>query len=68
LPTWLINRPAECWSPLLAVADAAGGTWPARARAAAEELARYADLEDPGAGLGELEAIMQSWDEEEPCG
>jgi hypothetical protein len=67
LPEWLMNRPAECWAPLLAVADAAGGTWPARARAAAEELARYADLEDARDNdmLGELDAIVASWGDED---
>lgn len=35
LPTELPDRAADAWEPLLAIADAAGGTWPARARRAA---------------------------------
>lgn len=34
MPPGIVDRPAECWEPLLAVADAAGGDWPARAREA----------------------------------
>lgn len=34
MPTGVVDRPAECWEALLAVADAAGGDWPERARAA----------------------------------
>jgi hypothetical protein len=37
-PSAIRDRLAECWVPQLAIADAAGGTWPARARAAALEL------------------------------
>ena len=33
------DRAADCWEPLLAIADAAGGDWPKRARAAASYLA-----------------------------
>lgn len=38
MPEGVTDRPADVWEPLLAVADAAGGTWPARARAACLEL------------------------------
>lgn len=34
----LNDRAQDCWEPLLAIADLAGGEWPARARAAAQEL------------------------------
>lgn len=34
----LHDRANDCWEPLLQVAEAAGGTWPARARAAAVVL------------------------------
>lgn len=34
LPVGIVDRPAECWEPLIAIADVAGGNWPARARAA----------------------------------
>ena len=38
LPAWLTDRPADVWEPLIAVADLAGGVWPARARDAAQVL------------------------------
>jgi len=38
LPPGFHGRPADNWTPIFAIADAAGGTWPARARAAAEAL------------------------------
>jgi putative DNA primase/helicase len=38
LPDELNDRAADFWEPLLAVADAAGGSWPERARAAAVAL------------------------------
>ncbi|MFJ2719149.1 tyrosine-type recombinase/integrase [Streptomyces sp. NPDC087437] len=45
------DRPADVWEPLLAVADAAGGHWPARARAACLELISAAHDNDE-ASLG----------------
>jgi uncharacterized protein DUF3631 len=36
MPAKVINREADNWRPLLAIADAAGGEWPRRARAAAQ--------------------------------
>jgi len=38
LPDGIVDRPADVWEPLLAVADAAGGDWPDRARVAAVSL------------------------------
>ncbi|NDU79608.1 DUF3631 domain-containing protein, partial [Actinomadura sp. DSM 109109] len=38
LPTELGDRTADVWEPLFAIADLAGGDWPARARAAALKL------------------------------
>ncbi|WP_263168126.1 DUF3631 domain-containing protein [Streptomyces sp. SCSIO ZS0520] len=42
MPEGVTDRPADVWEPLLAVADAAGGDWPARARAACVELIQAA--------------------------
>jgi hypothetical protein len=39
IPAALNDRAADNWRPLLAIADAAGGEWPARAREAAVTLA-----------------------------
>jgi hypothetical protein len=51
LPEGVTDRPADVWEPLLAVADAAGGHWPARARAACLELVNAAHDNDE-ASLG----------------
>jgi putative DNA primase/helicase len=49
----LFNRDADNWRPLLAIADAAGGHWPASARQAARALVAIgaADNESTGAML-----------------
>jgi hypothetical protein len=39
MPDGLDDRAEDCWEPLLAVADLAGGDWPQRARRAARMLA-----------------------------
>ncbi|MGY1453816.1 DUF3631 domain-containing protein [Streptomyces sp. SS8] len=51
MPEGITDRPADVWEPLLTVADAAGGTWPQRARAACVELVNAA-AEDDKASLG----------------
>lgn len=51
MPEGVTDRPADVWEPLLAVADAAGGEWPKRARAACLELLRTAHDNDE-ASLG----------------
>ncbi|MCE7080716.1 DUF3631 domain-containing protein [Streptomyces sp. ST2-7A] len=51
MPEGITDRPADVWEPLLAVADAAGGTWPQRARAACVELVATAGRDDK-ASLG----------------
>ncbi|TBO56782.1 DUF3631 domain-containing protein [Streptomyces kasugaensis] len=47
LPDGISDRPADVWEPLLAVAEAAGGTWPERARQACVELVASAKDGDP---------------------
>jgi hypothetical protein len=51
LPEGVTDRPADVWEPLLAVAEAAGGDWPRRARAACLELVNAAHDSDE-ASLG----------------
>lgn len=46
LPEGLINRAAEVWWALLAIADVVGGDWPARARHAATVLSTGGDDRD----------------------
>jgi hypothetical protein len=50
LPEQLDDRAQDCWEPLLALAELAGGDWPKRARAAAVELAGGDRLADPSEG------------------
>jgi len=47
VPDALDDRAADNWRPLLAIAEAAGGDWPARARTAAEGLLAEPDDDDP---------------------
>jgi hypothetical protein len=50
MPDGVTDRPADVWEPILALADAAGGTWPDRARAACTRLVR--EGADRGVSLG----------------
>jgi len=43
VPEGMSDRAADGWEPLLSIADAAGGEWPARARAAAVALSSEED-------------------------
>jgi hypothetical protein len=51
MPDGVEDRDADVWEPLLVVADAAGGTWPQRARAAAVALVTEARRETPSLGV-----------------
>jgi hypothetical protein len=51
LPDELDDRAQDAWEPLLALADLAGGEWPARARAAALELSGEKAAEDDSIGV-----------------
>ncbi|QKW50945.1 DUF3631 domain-containing protein [Streptomyces buecherae] len=46
MPEGVTDRPADVWEPLLAVADAAGGAWPERAREACVSLVAAATAGD----------------------
>jgi hypothetical protein len=46
IPTELPDRAGDAWEPLLAIADAAGGAWPARARRAAVVLHASREQDD----------------------
>jgi putative DNA primase/helicase len=52
MPAGIINREADNWRPLLAIADVAGGDWPDRARKAAK--AAHVAATDDDASLLEL--------------
>jgi hypothetical protein len=51
IPDELSDRMADSWEPLLAIADAAGGNWPARARVAAVALSGVSAAEDESTGV-----------------
>ena len=61
LPLELDDRAAEAWWALLAIADAAGGSWPTDARAAAVSLHEAGAAEDEAIGvqlLADLRALF----------
>src|SRR5271166_3569685 len=57
VPPTITNRDADNWRPLLAIADAAGGEWPARARAIAETMTDQADGDDQSLKMMLLEDV-----------
>jgi hypothetical protein len=62
IPDQLGDRAADGWEPLLAVADAAGGDWPERARRAAGVLSGEAEIEDASAGVRLLADIRATFE------
>ena len=61
LPDGVVDRDAEVWEPLIAVADAAGGHWPATARAACLDMLKIAADRDVSLGvrlLGDLRLVF----------
>ncbi|MFF7148110.1 DUF3631 domain-containing protein [Streptomyces griseoaurantiacus] len=48
MPDGVTDRPADVWEPLLAVADAASGDWPERARQACVTLVTASKANDKG--------------------
>ncbi|MDT0434060.1 DUF3631 domain-containing protein [Streptomyces doudnae] len=48
MPDGVTDRPADVWEPLLAIADAVGGPWPERARAACVTLVTASRANDKG--------------------
>jgi hypothetical protein len=65
LPDELDDRAQDVWEPLLAIADAAGGDWPERARAAAVELMTGEEREDESTGARLLRDIRTVFDSKE---
>ena len=51
MPDGITDRAADVWEPLLAIADAAGGDWPERARDAAVALNNARAERDPSLGV-----------------
>lgn len=62
MATTLINRGADKWRPLLTIAQAAGGDWPNRAVAAADQLESYEPERPPHVILlGKVIVITKDW-------
>jgi len=59
IPSSLNDRAADIWEPLLAIADLAGGQWPALARQAAEKLS--ASYDDDITLIGYLLQDIRNW-------
>ena len=51
MPAQITDRNADCWEPLLAIADAASGEWPDRARVAAVALVADSMAAPPSLGI-----------------
>lgn len=63
VPDGVTDRAAEVWEPLLAIADAAGGHWPATARAAAVHFVTHAASSGSSIGtrlLADLRALFRT--------
>lgn len=64
IPDGISDRAADCWEPLLAIADLAGGDWPSRARTAAIALSGAGSVaaEDVTYGVRLLADIREIFD------
>jgi hypothetical protein len=62
MPAGVEDRNADVWEPLLAIADAAGGDWPQRARSAAIALIEAARGAEPSLGIRLLADVKTIFD------
>lgn len=60
VPGFLHDRAADCWRPLLAIADAAGGPWPKEARDAIALIQGDDEADDEGSAALMLLADLKS--------
>jgi hypothetical protein len=65
MPAEISDRDADCWEPLLAIADAAGGEWPELAREAAVYLVRRGRELAITSGVELLQHILEAFGEED---
>ena len=64
LPPGIEDRNADCWEPLFAIADMAGGDWPRRVRDAALALTRSAVEDNTSRGVLLLGHIQEAFGED----
>ena len=65
LPAGIQDRDADVWEPLIAIADAAGGDWPRKARVAAVTLVTLLREANPSMGirlLADLRTVFGDWE------
>lgn len=62
-PEGIADRQAECWEPLLAIADAAGGRWPGLVRRACSFLATDRGGTSGSSGIALLRAVRRVWEQ-----
>ena len=65
MPDGITDRDADVWEPLLAIADAAGGDWPDRARVAAVTLVTSSEAGSPSLGILLLSDLRQVFGDNE---
>jgi len=65
MPDGIVDRPADVWEPLIAIADVAGGEWPARARRAAARLNGERQSADPSLGTRLLADVRAVFDDKQ---
>lgn len=63
MPHGITDRPADVWEALIAIADAAEGDWPERARAAAVELEAIRQEATPSRGVVLLADIRSTFEQ-----
>jgi Protein of unknown function (DUF3631) len=63
MPAGIIDRAADVWEPLIAIADCAGGTWPELAREAALRINAERNERDPSLGVQLLADCRRVFDE-----
>jgi hypothetical protein len=62
MPPGVVDRPADVWEPLLAIAEIAGGGWPERARSACVTFTSTAVDDEPSWGMRLLEDCRSAFD------
>jgi hypothetical protein len=67
MPEGLTDRAADIWEPLLAIADLAGGEWPARARQAATGWSRAGWPKMPASACACWPTSRLSWTARSAC-
>lgn len=68
MPAGIEDRDADVWESLLAIADSAGGVWPARSRVSAVSLVSLARVATPSLGIRLLADLRQVFGDSDAMG